>query len=104
MEVANVVVWCQVNQVNLSLNVDKAMEMIVDYRRSAEQHKPLLSHQRAVERVNTFRFLGVSITEDPTWSHNTPGQKGTATAAFPTQIQGNWDSSQNCEELLQVHD
>ncbi|KAI4889090.1 hypothetical protein NFI96_018617, partial [Prochilodus magdalenae] len=32
------------------LNVDKTKEMIVDYRRSAEPHTPLLIHQRAVER------------------------------------------------------
>ncbi|KAI4902030.1 hypothetical protein NFI96_009938 [Prochilodus magdalenae] len=46
-------------------------EMIVDYWRSAKKHKPLLIHQRAVERASTFKFLGVSITEDLTWSHNT---------------------------------
>ena len=50
-------VWCQDN--NLSLNVIKTKEVIVDDRkRPAEQG----CNRAVVERVKSFKFLGVHIT------------------------------------------
>ncbi|KAI4873818.1 hypothetical protein NFI96_001419 [Prochilodus magdalenae] len=69
-EVAELVDWCDHN--NLSLNTDKTKEMIVDpRRRRRELHTPLFIGGTEVERVKTFKFLGVHISEDLTWSHNT---------------------------------
>ncbi|KAI4883889.1 hypothetical protein NFI96_010254 [Prochilodus magdalenae] len=69
-EVAELVDWCDYN--NLSLNTDKTKEMIVDpRRRRRELHTPLFIGGTEVERVKTFKFLGVHISEDLTWSHNT---------------------------------
>ncbi|KAI4905611.1 hypothetical protein NFI96_003219 [Prochilodus magdalenae] len=69
-EVAELVDWCGYN--NLSLNTDKTKEMIVDpRRRRRELHTPLFIGGTEVERVKTFKFLGVHISEDLTWSHNT---------------------------------
>ncbi|KAI4874696.1 hypothetical protein NFI96_021606, partial [Prochilodus magdalenae] len=69
-EVAELVGWCDYN--NLSLNTDKTKEIIVDPRRRRQElHTPLFISGAEVERVKTFKFLGVHISEDLTWSHNT---------------------------------
>ncbi|KAF7655017.1 hypothetical protein LDENG_00062100, partial [Lucifuga dentata] len=62
--------WCQDN--NLSLNVSKTKEMIVDYRRQqGGGHLPLYIGDAEVERVGSFKFLGVHITEDLSWTLHT---------------------------------
>ncbi|KAI4897459.1 hypothetical protein NFI96_029061 [Prochilodus magdalenae] len=64
-EVAELVDWCDYN--NLSLNTDKTKEMIVDpRRRRRELHTPLFIGGTEVERVKTFKFLGVHISKDLT--------------------------------------
>ncbi|KAI4900347.1 hypothetical protein NFI96_028637, partial [Prochilodus magdalenae] len=69
-EVAELVDWCDYN--NLSLNTDKTKEMIVDPRRRRQElHTPLFIGETEVERVKNFKFLGVHISEDLTWLHNT---------------------------------
>ncbi|XDV52623.1 hypothetical protein PO909_021331 [Leuciscus waleckii] len=60
---------------NLSLNVQKTKEMIIDRRRRKEQHTPIYIGETEVERVKTFKFLGTYISEDFTWSHNTQQQR-----------------------------
>jgi hypothetical protein len=54
-------VWCQDN--NLSLNVSKTKQLIVDYRRKRGEHAPIHIDGAVVERV-----LGIHITKDLTWS------------------------------------
>ena len=61
--------WRQDN--NLSLNVIKTMEMIVDYRKKRTEHSPILIDGAAVEQVESFKFLGVHITNKLPWSKNT---------------------------------
>ena len=39
-EIGDLAVWCQNN--NLSLNVAKTKEMIVDYRKRRTEHSPIL--------------------------------------------------------------
>ena len=46
--------------------------MIVDYRRrQEEEHAPLHINGSKVEQVSCFRFLGVYINNDLTWSAHT---------------------------------
>jgi hypothetical protein len=59
-------VWCQDN--NLSLNVMKTKELIVDYRRKRGEHAPIHINRAVVERVESFKLLGIHITKDLTWS------------------------------------
>ena len=59
-EVRDLAVWCQDN--NLSLNMIKTKEMIVDYRKNRTEHAPILIDVAAVEQVESFKFLGVHIT------------------------------------------
>ncbi len=54
--------WCSDN--NLSLNVEKTKEIVVDFRRVHTQHAPLTNNGATVERVSSTKFLGVHITED----------------------------------------
>ena len=69
MEVSQLTTWC--SDYNLSLNVEKTKEMIVDFWRAPTQHHPLFTHGAAVERVSSTRFLGVHISEDLSWTNNT---------------------------------
>jgi hypothetical protein len=62
-------VWCQDN--NLSLVVSKTEELIVDYRKHWGMHNPIHIDGATVERVESFKFFGVHITEDLTWSSHT---------------------------------
>jgi hypothetical protein len=59
-EVRDLAMWCQDN--NLSLNVIKTNEMIVDYRKRRTEHAPILIDGAVVEQVESFMFLGVHIT------------------------------------------
>ncbi len=55
-------------------NLDKttaAKELVVDYRRQSREHTPITTDKTPVERVNSFKFLSVHITEDLTWSAHT---------------------------------
>ncbi len=56
---------------NLSLNVEKTKEIVVDFRRVHTQHAPLTINGATVERVSSTKFLGVHITEDLSWTNNT---------------------------------
>ena len=58
-EVRDLAGWCQNN--NLSLNVTKTKEMIVDYRKRSTEHVPILIDGAVVEQVESFNFLGIHI-------------------------------------------
>ncbi len=69
-EVAQLAEWCGAN--NLSLNVEKTKEIVLDFRRrNSIDHPPLAIDSLTVERVSSTKFLGVHITEDLTWTTNT---------------------------------
>ncbi|KAL0184059.1 hypothetical protein M9458_019755, partial [Cirrhinus mrigala] len=68
-EVSRLAMWCRDN--NLSLNVEKTKEIVVDFRRAHTQHSPLTINGASVERVSSTKFLGVHITEDLSWTNNT---------------------------------
>jgi hypothetical protein len=59
-------VWCQDN--NLSLNVIKTKEIIVDNKKCRTEQAPILIDGAAVEQVENFKFLGVHITNKLSWS------------------------------------
>ena len=58
--------WCQDN--NLSLNVSKTKELIVDYReKGGPNRSPINIDGAVVEWVECFKFLGVHITNELSW-------------------------------------
>jgi hypothetical protein len=64
--VRDLAVWCQDN--NLSVNMIKTKEMIVDYRKRRTEHAPILIDEAVVGQVESFKFLGVHITNKLSWS------------------------------------
>ncbi|KAK1797989.1 hypothetical protein P4O66_000750 [Electrophorus voltai] len=62
--------WCQEN--NLLLNVSKTKELIVDCSKKQERHyQPVRIGGTTVARVDSFRYLGVHIPQDLSWSRHT---------------------------------
>jgi hypothetical protein len=61
--------WCQ--DKTLSPNVIKTKEMIVDYRKRRTEHTPILTDSAVVEQVESFKILGIHITNKLTWSKHT---------------------------------
>ncbi|KAI4875038.1 hypothetical protein NFI96_007082 [Prochilodus magdalenae] len=69
-EVSALSEWCCHNR--LSLKISKTKEMIVDYRKLQRGgHSPLYINGAEVERVSSFRFLRVHLTDDLSWSLHT---------------------------------
>ncbi len=59
-EVSTLTKWCQEN--HLSLNIDMTKELMVDFR--SREHTHITIDKTPVEWVNSFKFLGIHITED----------------------------------------
>ncbi len=59
-EVKELAVWCSLN--NLELNTLKTVEMIVDFRRNPPALPPLTIMNSTVTAVESFRFLGTTIS------------------------------------------
>ncbi len=63
-EVEQLAVWCSLN---LELNTLKTVEMIVDFRRNPPALPPLTIMDSTVTTVESFRFLGNTISQDLKW-------------------------------------
>ncbi|KAK3553850.1 hypothetical protein QTP70_012501 [Hemibagrus guttatus] len=61
--------WYTAN--NLSLNINKTKEMVVDFRRAHSGHSPLYINGSSVEVIKSTKFLGFHLAENFTWSLNT---------------------------------
>ncbi len=53
------------------VRIDKTKELVVDFRRQTREHTHITIDKTPVEWVSSFKFLGVHITEDLTWSAHT---------------------------------
>ncbi|XP_062891797.1 uncharacterized protein LOC134339323 [Mobula hypostoma] len=68
-EVQHLATWCADN--NLALNTQKTKDTIVNLRHArSHTHVPTYINGAVVELVSSFKFLGVRISEDLTWSLN----------------------------------
>ena len=65
-EVRNLIMWCRRN--NLSLNVGQSKELIIDFKKNKPTHTPVYINNSPVEIVNTFKFLGIHISDSLSWS------------------------------------
>jgi hypothetical protein len=45
--------------------------MIVDYKKRCTEHAPILINGAVMEQVESFKFLGVHITNKLEWSNHT---------------------------------
>ncbi len=76
-DVQHLASWCDNN--NLVLNTKKTKEIIVDFRRNGPiNHRPLFISSEAVERVSSFKFLGVTVAEDLSWGSHITSAVGKA--------------------------
>ncbi|KAK3531508.1 hypothetical protein QTP70_023863 [Hemibagrus guttatus] len=64
-EIEQLAAWCSLN--NLKLNTLKTVEMIVDFRRNTPALPPLTIMNSTVPTVESFRFLGTTISQDLKW-------------------------------------
>ncbi|KAK3564136.1 hypothetical protein QTP86_007804 [Hemibagrus guttatus] len=64
-EVEQLAAWCSLN--NLELNTLRTVEMIVDFRRNTPALPPLTIMNSTVPTVESFRFLGTTISQDLKW-------------------------------------
>ncbi len=67
-EVKELAVWCSLN--NLELNMLKTVEMIMDFRRNPPCSPPLTIMNITVTAVESFRFLGTTISQDLKWDNH----------------------------------
>ena len=68
VEVRDLSIWCQNN--NLSLNVDKTKELIIDFRKTKSDKLPNMLIDKPVEVVTNFKFLGIQTSDSLSWSLN----------------------------------
>ncbi len=97
-EVKRLTSWCQDNC--LSLNVSKTKELIVDFRKRQNwPYTPLMISGTPVERVSSFKYLGVNISEDLTWTAHIQTQVKKARQRLPSataeEIQGLTSNPEN---------
>ena len=52
------------------MNVKKTKEVIIDFRRKPTEMAPLLINGGELEIVESFKFLGTTISNDLKWSIN----------------------------------
>ena len=64
-EIENLVNWCDDN--NLSLHVSKTKEIIIDFGKHSGGHAPIYISGDEMGMVESFRFLGVQITNNLSW-------------------------------------
>eukprot|EP00061_Rhincodon_typus_P011555 g36656.t1 len=65
-EIEGLVTWC--NENNLSLKVGKTKELIIDFRKKGGEQAPIYINDVEVERVESIKFLRVSITDNLSWT------------------------------------
>ncbi|KAI3367275.1 hypothetical protein L3Q82_008318 [Scortum barcoo] len=102
-EVDRLAEWCDTN--NLLLNTGKTKELIVDFRRNADPHTPIHIKGMTVERVNSFKFLGVHISEDLTWTTGCSKlvKKGSPAPFLPEDSEEEPPVLRHPGELLPLH-
>ena len=67
-QIENFVNWCDKNY--LYLNVSKTKKMCIDFRKNQRCPKPVYIKGEAVERVDTYKYLGVVFDSKLNWKEN----------------------------------
>ena len=67
-QIENFVNWCDKNY--LYLNVSKTKEICIDFRKNQRCPEPVYIKGEAVERVDTYKYLGVVFDSKLNWKEN----------------------------------
>ncbi len=67
-EIKELAVWCSLN--NLELNTLKRVEMLMDFSKNCPALPPLTIMNSTVTAVESFRFLGTTISQDLKWDNH----------------------------------
>ena len=57
--------WCDFH--NLSLNLTKTKEMIIDFRTKENHHDPVVIKNVSISRTDLYKYLGIMIDEKLNW-------------------------------------
>ena len=68
-QVNNIISYGEDN--DLVLNVDKTKEVILDFRRGPSTLQPLTIKGTEVEQADSFKFLGLHVANNLSWTENT---------------------------------
>ena len=96
--IENFIKWCNSN--HLRLNISKTKELVVDYRRNRKSPAPVVIQGEEVERVDSYKYLGVHINNKLDWTHNTDAlfKKGQSRLFFLRRLR----SFDVCSRLLKI--
>ncbi len=102
-EVKELAVWCSLN--NLELNMLKTVEMIVNFRRNRPALPPLSITNSTVTAVESFRFLGTTISQDLKWDNHIESivKKGPAEAVLPSPAEEFQPATGAADTVLLCH-
>ena len=51
----------------LDLNISKTKDLVIDFRRQEKNYEALISKEKEVVRMETFKYLGVILNNKLTW-------------------------------------
>ncbi len=98
-EVKGLTHWCQDN--NFLLNISKTKELIVDFgKKQGRNYAPLNINGSSVERVDSFKYLGVHVWGAAYWLC---GEEGKAETVSPQTLEEILDIPSDTEEFLLLH-
>jgi hypothetical protein len=89
---------------NLSLSISKTKELIVDYRKRRAEQAPINIDLAEVEWIESFKFLGVHITNELSWSkHTKTVVKRARQNLFPLRRLKGFGMGPQILKVLQLH-
>ena len=77
--------------------------MIVDYRKRRTEHTPILIDGAVLEQVESFKFLGVHITNKLVQAHQDSCEEGTKKPIPPQETEKIWHGSSDPQKVLHLH-
>ncbi|KAK3520074.1 hypothetical protein QTP70_012466 [Hemibagrus guttatus] len=100
-EVKRLKAWCRAN--NLSLNVDKTKEMVVDFRRAQSDHSPLFIDVSPVEIIKSTKFHSCTSSGvlHPVTQHQLHQQESPVALLVPVEAEESQSTSTHPDHVLQ---